>query len=120
VIISKNTFNLDLRTITRTGHNFNLLQAFRLLYLLTSQNFMCCSSSHFVYHSSLSLCVFLMIYLFSTTHIQSKRESYLKCLTVSLSFYDDDDSQSPLFRRPSSFSFSTYRYKRNENVCIYI
>ena len=33
--------------------------------------------------SLFSLHVFLMIYLFPTTHIHSKRESYLKCLTVS-------------------------------------
>ena len=79
--------------------------------------------------SLFSLHVFLMIYLFPTTHIHSKRESYLKCLTVSppslslsLSFYDD--SRSLLFRRPSFVFFSSllysYRYKRNENVCVCI
>jgi hypothetical protein len=63
-----------------------------------------------------------MIYLFSTTHIQSKRESYLKYQTISLSLYDDDDdSQTALFSSSFAFFFSSnYRYNRNEKVCIYV
>ena len=81
--------------------------------------------------SLFSLHVFLMIYLFPTTHIHSKRESYLKCLTVSpppslslsLSFYDD--SRSLLFRRPSFVFFLLFSTLIDINemkmcVCIYM
>jgi len=66
-----------------------------------------------------------MIYLFSTTHIQSKRESYLKYptifLSLSLSLSMMMMTVSLLFfRRPSPFFSSTYRYNRNEKVCIYV
>ncbi len=60
-------------------------------------------------------------YIYSPPYTYKAKESYLKYPTVSLSlsFYDDDDSQPPLFHRPSLF-FSAYRYKRNEKVCIYV
>lgn len=67
------------------------------------------------------------IFILHHTHIQSKRGSYLKCPTVSLSLprMMTESASSFFFRRPSPFflslsSLSTYRYKRNENVCVYI
>ncbi len=85
MIISKNAFNLDLRTITRTGHNFNLSTSVSSSTLTTSQNFMCCSSSHFVYHSSLCVSLCLSHDIFILHHTHTKQKSLISSTQPSLS-----------------------------------
>ncbi len=83
MIISKNVFNLDLRTITRTGHNFYFLTSVFVFYTYYFTRTSCVVRRRISFITL--LCLSHDIYLFSTTHIRSKRESYLKCPTVSLS-----------------------------------
>ena len=89
MIISKNLFNLDLRTITRTGHNFTVRSSkrFRLLRTLTSSIRLCASvsssSSSFITLLSLSLCLSHDIYLFFCIHSCNANERERESLISS-------------------------------------
>jgi hypothetical protein len=104
--------------------NFIYQQAFRLLYLLLHRT-SCVVRRRISFITLLSLCLSHDIFILHHTYTKQKRvlsqvPNNLS-FSLSLSFYDDDDSQPPLFS--SSFAFfssSTYRYNRNEKVYIYV